>query len=125
MIQNQTILKVSDNSGAKSAKCIKVLGGFKRKYAKVGDIIVVSIQELREKNKKISKVKKGEVCKGLIIQTKKKHNTSKESYILNNNSIVLINKQNMPIGTRILGGLLNVFKKKKFQKFVSISAGIM
>jgi large subunit ribosomal protein L14 len=68
MIQQETILKVIDNSGAKTVKCIKVLGGFKKKYAKLGDIIVVSIQQLRSKAKKTSKVKKGEVYKALILK---------------------------------------------------------
>ena len=71
MIQQQTILKVSDNSGGKIVKCIKVLGGFKRKFAFVGDIVIVSIQQLRNKSKILSKVKKGEVYQGLIIRTKK------------------------------------------------------
>ena len=72
MIQQQTILKVSDNSGAKTVKCIKVLGGFKKKYAKLGETIIVSVQELRNKSKITSKIKKKEIYKALIIQTKKK-----------------------------------------------------
>jgi len=71
MIQQQSILKVCDNSGAKTVKCIKVLGGFNKKIAKLGDIIVVSIQKLRNKSKITSKVKKGEVYKALILRTKK------------------------------------------------------
>ena len=71
MIQQQTILKVADNSGAKTVKCIKVLGGFKRKFAFLGDIIVVSVQQLRNKSKITSKVQQGEVLKALIIRTKK------------------------------------------------------
>lgn len=126
MIQNQTILKVADNSGAKTVKCIKVLGGFKRKYAKIGDIIIVSIQELKDKNKKTSKIKKGDVCKGLLIRTKKAFfNKTGEKVQFNDNAIVLINKQNVPVGTRILGGLPFFLKKKKFQKIISISSGIL
>lgn len=126
MIQVQTILKVADNSGAKTVKCIKVLGGFKRRYAKLGDIIVVSVQELREKNKKYSKIKKGSVCKGLIIRVKKKFLTLNKNFLkFDENSIVLLNKQNLPLGTRILGGLPYFFKKKKYQKFISVSAGIL
>ena len=71
MIQQQTILRVSDNSGAKTAKCIKVLGGSKKKIGHVGDTIIVSIQQLRNKSKRTSKVKKGEIYKALIIRTKK------------------------------------------------------
>ena len=125
MIQVQTILKVADNSGAKTVKCIKILGGFKRKYAKLGDIIVVSIQSLRDTNKKHSKIKKGTVCRGLIIRVKKKMYTKNRDFLtLKDNSIVLLNKQNLPLGTRILSGLPYFFKKKKFQKFISISTGI-
>ena len=72
MIQQETILQVADNSGAKTVKCIKVLGGYKKKYAKLGDIVVVSIQKLRNKSKFTSKVKKGEIYKALILRTKKK-----------------------------------------------------
>ena len=104
MIQQQTVLNVSDNSGAKSVKCIKVLGGLKRKIAKSGDIIVVSVLKLRNKSKKNSKVKKGEVLKALIIRTKSKKCKSDGSCIwFGNNSVSLLNKQNKPLGSRILG----------------------
>ena len=73
MIQQETILKVQDNSGAKYVKCIKVLGGFKRKYAYLGDTVVVSIRQLRNKSKIMSKVKEGEVYKAIIIKTKKNY----------------------------------------------------
>jgi len=72
MIQQQTILKVIDNSGAKTVKCIKVLGGYKKKYAFLGEVIIVSVRNLRNKSKITSKVKKGEVCRALIVRTKKK-----------------------------------------------------
>lgn len=72
MIQQQTILRVSDNSGARTVRCIKVLGGFKRQYAKLGDIIVVSVQKLRNRSRKTSKVKKKEVYRALIIRTKER-----------------------------------------------------
>ena len=73
MIQQQTILKVIDNSGAKTVKCIKVLGGYKKKYAFLGEVIIVSVKNLRNKSKITSKVKKGEVCRALIVRTKKKY----------------------------------------------------
>jgi large subunit ribosomal protein L14 len=93
MIQQQTILKVSDNSGAKTVKCIKVLGGFKKKYAKLGDIITVSVQKLRNKLKKTSKVKKKEIYKALIIRTKIYYKKKDNFEILfNENSVVLINQ---------------------------------
>ena len=125
MIQQQTVLKVSDNSGAKSARCIKVLGGSKKKYAKLGDIIIVSIQQLRNKSKKTSKVKKKEIYRALIIRTKTKYFKKNGVQIFfNENSIVLMNKQGNPIGTRIVGPIYKALKKKKFQKFISLSSGL-
>jgi large subunit ribosomal protein L14 len=126
MIQQQTILKVADNSGAKTVKCIKVLGGFKKRYARLGDIIVVSVQQLRNKSKKTSKVLKGGVFRALVIRTKTQY-TKKDgsSFALNENSVTLINKQGNPIGTRILGPIPKTLKKKKFMKFVSLSIGLI
>ena len=126
MIQQQTILKVSDNSGAKTIKCIKVLGGFKKKYATIGDIIVISIQQLRNTSKKTSKVLKGMVFKALIIKTKTRYKKKDGSIInLQNNSAILLNKQGNPIGTRILGPVSRKLKKKKFMKIISLSKGII
>jgi len=126
MIQQQTILKVADNSGAKTVKCIKVLGGFKKRYARLGDIIVVSVQQLRNKSKKTSKVLKGGVFRALVIRTKTQYKKKDgSSFALNENSVTLINKQGNPIGTRILGPMPKIFKKKKFMKFVSLSIGLI
>jgi large subunit ribosomal protein L14 len=126
MIQQQTLLKVIDNSGAKTVKCIKVLGGFKRKYAKIGDCIIVSIQSLRNKFKETSKVKKREVYKALIIKSKKVFRKKNYEFTkFEENSVILINKQNAPIGTRILEQIPYHLKKKKFQKFISISSGLI
>jgi large subunit ribosomal protein L14 len=126
MIQPQTILKVSDNSGAKTVRCIKILGGFKKKYAKLGDIIIVSVQQLRNKAKNTSKVKKGEVYKALIIRTKVKHRKKDGSQTcFTENSVALMNKQESPISTRIIGPLPKTLKKKKLQKFISISSGLV
>jgi large subunit ribosomal protein L14 len=126
MIQQQTILKVSDNSGAKTVKCIKVLGGFKKKYAQLGDIIVVSVQKLRNKLKKNSKVKKKEIYKALIIRTKT-YSKRKDGFDIQfkENSVVLINNQNNPIGTRVMGPLPKKLKKKNFQKLINISSGLI
>ena len=126
MIQQESILKVSDNSGAKTVKCIKVLGGFKKRYANLGDIIVVSVQQLRNKSKKTSKVLKGGVFRALVIRTKNKYKKKDGlCYLLQENSVALINKQGSPIGTRILGPIPKILKKKKFLKFVSISVGLI
>ncbi len=126
MIQQGTILRVSDNSGAKTAKCLKVLGGFKKKYAILGDTIVVSIQQLRNRSKKTSKVKKKEIHKALIIRTKVKF-LKKNGYekSFKENAVALINKQENPIGTRILGPISKFLRRKKLQKFISISTGLI
>jgi large subunit ribosomal protein L14 len=126
MIQQKTILKVSDNSGAKTVKCIKVLGGFKKKYAKLGDIIVVSIQKLRNKSKDTAKVRKREVYQALIIRTCNRYKKiTNIEYNFFDNSVVLLNKQGNPIGTRIIGPIPRDLKKKKYQKIISISTGII
>ena len=126
MIQQQTILKVSDNSGAKTVKCIKVLGGSKKKYAKLGETVVVSVQQLRNRSKKTSKVKKKEIYRALVIKTKTKHFKKDGSQIsFSENSVVLMNKQGNPVGTRILGIMPKNLKKKKLQKFISIATGLV
>ena len=125
MIQKQTILKVNDNSGAKLVKCIKVLGGFKRNYAKLGDIIIVSVIELRNKSKFSSKVLKGEVLKALIIRTKKKiKKKDGSSFFFSNNSVALLNKQKKPLATRIFGPIPKTLKRKKYIKLSSLAFGI-
>lgn len=126
MIQQQTILKVSDNSGAKTVRCIKVLGGFKKKNASLGDIIVVSVQKLRNKLKKTSKVKKKEIYRALLIRTKV-HSKKKNGFYVKfqENSVALMNKQGNPVGTRIIGPIPKTLKKKQFQKFFSISSGLI
>ena len=124
MIQQQTILKVSDNSGAKTAKCIKVIGGFKKRKAQAGDIIVVSVKELRNKSKQSSKVKKGDIYKALIIKTKY-NNYNKDGSVIffDNNSVSLINKQGKPLASRIVGPIPKKFKRGKYSKFANISFG--
>jgi len=124
MIQQRSVLRVADNSGAKTVRCIQVLGGVKKKIAKLGDVIVVSVQELRNRFKNTSRVKKKEIYRALIIRTKvgsKKANGIKITFI--SNSVVLINKQGNPVGSRIIGPITKLLKKKKFQKFISISTG--
>ena len=126
MIQQKTTLKVSDNSGAKTVRCLKILGGFKKKYSKLGNIVIVSIQQLRNKAKKTSKVKKKEIYKALIIKTKATYQ-KKTGYkkFFKRNTVTLLNKQENPIGTRILEPLPQNLKKKKLQKFISISTGLI
>ena len=125
MIQQETILKVCDNSGGKTVKCIKVLGGFKKKYANIGDVIVVSVQQLRNKSRSTSKVLKRSVFRALVVRTKKRCKKRDGSmFLLEENAVVLINKQGNPIGTRILGPISRTLKKKKFMKLVSLSIGL-
>ena len=103
MIQQESILKVADNSGAKTVKCIKVLGGFKKRYAALGDTIVVSIKELRNRSKKTSKVLKGNVFRALILKVKSKYKKKDGTTLFfQENSVALITKQGTPVGTRIL-----------------------
>nr|QYC61920.1 ribosomal protein L14 [Guinardia delicatula] len=124
MIQQQTILRVADNSGAKYVKCIKVLGGFKRKFAFTGDIIVVSVFKLRNKFRLTSKVKKGEVYKAIVLKTKHNYYT-KTGFkdFASDNSVCLINKQGKPIATRIFGLIPRSLKKHKWIKISSLSTG--
>lgn len=122
MIQMQTILRSADNSGAKKLMCIKVLGGSKRKYAEIGDTIVVSIKEAIPN----SKVKKGDVSKAVIVRTVKEIKRPDGSYIrFDNNSAVLINTQNEPIGTRIFGPVARELRAKKFMRIISLAPEVL
>jgi len=122
MVQQQTTLDVADNSGAKKIMCIKVLGGTKRKYASIGDIIVVSIKEAIPG----AKVKKGEVAKAVIVRTTKEIARPDGSYIrFDTNSAVLINKDNEPIGTRIFGPVARELRAKKFMKIISLAPEVL
>jgi large subunit ribosomal protein L14 len=122
MIQMQTKLKVADNSGAKTLFCIKVLGGSRRKYASVGDIIVVSIREALP----ASKVKKGEVHRAVVVRTRKEIRRKDGSYIkFDVNSAVLINPQLEPIGTRIFGPVARELRAKNFMKIISLAPEVV
>ena len=122
MVQTTTTLDVADNSGAKKVMCIKVLGGSKRKYASIGDVIVVSIREAIPQ----AKVKKGDVAKAVIVRTKKEIARADGSYIrFDGNSAVLINKDNEPIGTRIFGPVARELRAKKFMKIISLAPEVL
>lgn len=126
MIQQQTLLKVVDNSGAKTVKCIKVLGGFKKNTISLGDSIITSVQKLRNKSKITSKIKKKEIVKAIVIGIKTICQIKNGfKLLLNENSVVLVNKQDNPIGTRILKPIPKILRKKKFQKLASISTGLI
>jgi len=122
MIQTQTKLKVADDSGAKSLQCIKVLGGSKRRYASVGDIIVVSVKEAIPN----SKVKKGDVMRAVIVRTSKEIHRTDGSYIkFDDNSAVLITQQKEPVGTRIFGPVARELRAKNFMKIISLAPEVL
>lgn len=122
MIQMQTILNVADNSGAKRVACIKVLGGSKRRYASVGDIIVVSIKEAIPN----SKVKKGDVMKAVVVRTAKEVRRPDGSYLkFDDNSAVLITNQLEPVGTRIFGPVARELRAKQFMKIISLAPEVL
>jgi large subunit ribosomal protein L14 len=122
MIQMQTLLEAADNSGAKKLACIKVLGGTRRRYASLGDVIIVSVKEAIPN----SKVKKGDVMRAVIVRTVKEVRRLDGSYIkFDNNSAVLINPQNDPVGTRIFGPVARELRAKKFMKIISLAPEVL
>lgn len=122
MIKAQTLLNVADNSGAKKLYCIKVLGGTRRKYATVGDVIVVSVKESLPN----SKVKKGDVLRAVIVRTIKEIRRQDGSYIrFDDNSAVLISQQNEPIGTRIFGPVARELRSRRFMKIISLAPEVL
>lgn len=122
MIQMQTVLDVADNSGAKKVGCIKILGGTRRKYARVGDVIVVSVKDAVPN----SKIRKGEVVRAVVVRTTKEVGRPDGSYIrFDDNSAVLINPQGEPIGTRIFGPVARELRARRFMKIVSLAPEVV
>lgn len=122
MIQMQSVLTAADNSGAKKLQCIKVLGGSKRKYASIGDIIIVSVKEAMPN----SRVKKGEVKRAVVVRTKKEIKRPDGSYIkFDVNSAVLITDSNEPVGTRIFGPVARELRARRFMKIVSLAPEVI
>ena len=122
MIQMQTMLGAADNSGARRLMCIKVLGGSKRKYASVGDVIVVSVKEAIPK----AKVKKGDVVRAVVVRTAKEIVRPDGSYIkFDTNDAVLLNQNQEPIGTRIFGPVARELRAKSFMKIVSLAPEVL
>jgi large subunit ribosomal protein L14 len=122
MIQTETRLTAADNSGAKVLSCIKVLGGSKRRYATVGDIIVVSVKEAIPN----AKVKKGDVLKAVVVRTKKELRRPDGSYIrFDDNSAVIINAHKEPVGTRIFGPVARELRAKRFMKIISLAPEVL
>lgn len=122
MVQAQTILYVADNSGARSAMCIKVLGGSHRRYAAIGDIIKITIKEAIPRGK----VKKGEVLKAVVVRTKKGVRRSDGSVIrFDRNACVVLNNNEQPIGTRIFGPVTRELRTEKFMKIISLAPEVL
>lgn len=122
MIQMQTRLFVADNSGAKEIMCIKVLGGSRRRYARIGDIIIASVKEAAVGGT----CKKGEVVKAVIVRTKKELGRVDGSYIrFDDNAAVVINDQNEPVGTRIFGPVSRELRNKNFMKIISLASEVV
>ncbi len=122
MVQMSTVLDVADNSGARRVQCIRVLGGTRRRYASVGDIIVVSVKEAIPN----SKVKKGTVMKAVVVRTAKEIGRPEGSYIrFDSNSAVLIDNQREPVGTRIFGPVARDLRAKKFMKIISLAPELL
>jgi large subunit ribosomal protein L14 len=118
----QSTLTAADNSGAKKLQCIKVLGGSKRKYASIGDIIVVSVKEALPN----TRVKKGDLKRAVVVRTKKEIRRADGSYIkFDVNSAVLINDVNEPVGTRIFGPVARELRARKFMKIVSLAPEVL
>jgi len=122
MIQVESKLEIADNSGAKEVRCIKVLGGSRRRYAGLGDIIVCSITECLPN----TKVKKGEIAQAVIVRVAQEHRRADGSYIkFDKNSAVLIDKEREPIGTRIFGPVARELRARRFMKIVSLAPEVL
>ncbi len=122
MVQSETVLDVADNSGARRVLCIKVLGGSRRKYASLGDVIVVSVKEAVPN----AKVKKGDVLRAVVVRTAKEVGRPDGSYIrFDTNSAVLIDNQHEPVGTRIFGPVARELRAKKFLKILSLAPEVL
>lgn len=122
MIQAETNLDVADNSGARRVQCIKVLGGSKRKYAAVGDVIVCSVKEAIPRGR----VKKGDVVRAVVVRTAKDVRRNDGTSIrFDNNAAVLINKQGEPVGTRIFGPVTRELRAKKYMKIISLAPEVL
>ena len=122
MIQTQTILEIADNSGARKVMCIKVLGGSKRRYARVGDIIKVAIKEAIP----TGRVKKGQVAEAVVVRTKKDIKREDGSSIrFDDNAAVLVNTQKQPIGTRIVGPVSRELRSKDFMRIISLAPEVI
>jgi large subunit ribosomal protein L14 len=122
MIQAQTMLDVADNTGAKSVRCIKVLGGTRRRYARIGDVVVAAVQRAIPGGT----VKQGEVVKGVVVRTRRPVRREDGSYVrFDKNAIVLLDANNEPRGTRIFGAVARELRAKNFMKIISLASEVV
>ena len=122
MIQQETRLNVADNTGAKQALCIKVLGGSRKRYARLGDMIVVTVKKAIPN----SNVKKGSVCKAVVIRVRKESKRKDGSYIrFDDNAVVIIDNQNEPAGTRVFGPVARELREKRYMKILSLAPEVI
>jgi len=124
MIQEYTVLDVADNTGAKKVRCFKILGGSRRRYARIGDIIICSVRESAPDANQ--GCRKGDVVRAVVVRTRKELGREDGSYIkFDDNAAVLINKDNDPIGTRIFGAVGRELRRKNFMKIISLAPEVM
>lgn len=122
MIQEETLLTIADNSGAKTAKCIRVLGGTGRRYARVGDVVVLAVKSAIPQGT----VKKGQVVKGVIVRTRKEQRRKDGSYIrFGDNAAVILNADKEPVGTRIFGPVARELRERKFMRILSLAPEVL
>ena len=122
MIQQETRLKVADNTGAKEVLCIKVLGGSRRRYARTGDLIIITVKKAIPG----SNVKKGEIHKAVVVRTRKEHKRKDGSYIrFDDNAAVLVDDNKEPIGTRVFGPVARELREKRFMKILSLAPEVI
>jgi large subunit ribosomal protein L14 len=122
MIQQESVLEIADNSGAKRVKCIRVLGGSRKRYASLGDIIVVSVKEAIPN----AAIKKGEVRKAVVVRIKKETRRPDGTYIrFDQNAAVIINEQGEPVGTRVFGPVSRELRNKNFMRIVSLAPEVL
>jgi large subunit ribosomal protein L14 len=122
MIQQESVLKVADNSGAKKVKCIKILGGSKRRYACIGDIVVLSVKTAVPR----TEIKKGSIQKGVVVRTQKAVRRSDGTYVrFGENAVVLVDEQMEPMGTRIFGPVARELRERHFMKILSLAPEVV
>jgi large subunit ribosomal protein L14 len=125
MIQRGTFLSVIDNSGARKVQCIGLYNGFKKRFANLGDTILITVKRLRAKRREFVKAKKGQIYKALIVRVKNQSNFKGNCFSFKENAVVILNQKNKLLGTRIFGGIPQQLRYTKFLKLASLAFGII